>query len=42
MTCNAIPAVDGLLARDAGADVGADVEDGAEREGPCVAMRKTE
>ena len=38
MTCSAIPAAGGLLAR----DVGADVEGGAEREGPCVAVRKTE
>src|SRR5580704_918062 len=38
MTCSAIPAPDGLLAP----DVGTDVEGGAEREGPCVAMWKTE
>jgi hypothetical protein len=38
MTCSAITPADGLLAR----DVGADVEGGAGREGPCVALWKTE
>jgi hypothetical protein len=38
MTCSAIPAACGVLAL----DVGADVEGGAEREGPCAAMWKTE
>ncbi|HEV2254792.1 MAG TPA: hypothetical protein VGS06_16510 [Streptosporangiaceae bacterium] len=42
MTCSAIPAACRLLAPDEAADVGADVERGAEREGPCVAMWNTE
>jgi hypothetical protein len=38
MICSARPAADGLLVL----DVGADVEGGAGREGPRVAMWKTE